>query len=246
MHPLKLAPLLAFACCQNLYAQASTVNDLKTLPIKALAPRLFGEAGKLMIGIDRSNFPYDIKFFARAYAPPTQYGLCTSDWVTLHLDSETSRIWSISAGPRFGVVDSIYHFPDKQREEMNERRCALLADTKEFFPAPDWIVAQRVVSYIDYLKGLGSFKGKEYVFECTGSCDGIDGAAYVRSIELKNITDVSVIDCPEQYSDGYCYKISLKGSPPGLFPRELRIYGRHTRETAEVSRASLWVGQTLF
>jgi len=246
MHQKWLKVLFLLALCPGAYGQSLTKQELETLPAIKLAPRLLGEVGHLMIGVDRSNFPYDVKLFSRAYAPPTQYGLCVSDWITVNLESESAKIWSVSAGPKFGVVDSIYQYPSEEREKANEKICSELKDSNHFFPAPDWITAQRIVSYIDYLKGVGPFKGRKYSFDCTGSCNGIDGLAYLRAIELQNITGVSQIDCPEPPRGSYCYKIDLTGSPPGLFPRELRIYGRDNREATEVWRATLWIGQTLF
>jgi hypothetical protein len=230
--------------CPSACAQALTAHDLKTLPVENLAPRLLGEVGGLMIGIDRSNFPYDLKLFGKAHAPPTQYGMCASDWIVVHLDGE--KIWSVSATPRFGVVDSIYNHPSADREKINEAACSRLTDTRDFFPAPDWVAAKRIVAYIDYLKGTSPFEGKKYDFECTGSCDGIDALAYVRGLELRNITAVSEIDCREQVGDDHCYRIDLTGSPPGLFPRELRVYGHGWAENAEVRKTVLWIGQTLF
>lgn len=246
MHCKWLTVLFIFAPFSGADGQSLTKEELETLPATNLAPRLLGEVGQIIIGVERSNFPYDIKLFSRAYAPPTQYGLCVSDWITVNLDSESAKIWSVSAGPKFGVVDSIYQYPSEDREKANEKLCSELKDISNFFPAPDWITAQRVVSYIDYLKGAGPFAGRKYSFECTGSCHGIDGLAYLRTIELKNITSVSQIDCPEPPRRSYCYRIDLTGSPSGLFPRELRIYGRDNREAAEVWRAALWIGQTFF
>lgn len=246
MH-LKWSTLLFLAALTTgAHGQSLTKHELEVLPVQELAPRLLGQVGKAIIGLDRSNFPYDIKLFARAYAPPTQYGLCVSDWFTVHLDSDSETILSVSASPRFGVVDSIYQTPSREREQTNETLCSQLKNTSTFFPAPNWIAAQRVVSYLDYLKGAGPFKGREYSFECTGSCRGIDGLAYVRTIELQNITAISEIDCPEPPKSSHCYKIDLTGTPSGLFPRELRVYGRDSREASEVWRATLWIGQTFF
>ena len=242
---LLLAAFVSVISHQAVAAPSLKLEGLQTLPVAQLAPRLLGEVGKSMIGVDRSNFPYDIKFFGRAHAPPTQYGLCESDWITLYLEND-GAIRSISAGPKFGVVDAIYQYPDRLHEEENERLCAGLADTQGFFPAPDWIAAQHVVAYLDYLKGAGPFSGKDYDFECTGGCAGIDGRAYLRKIETKDITSVSVIDCDDLRKAGDCYKIELTGTPPGLFPRELRIYGAGSRESAVVSKALLWIGATMY
>ena len=246
MHRKWLAILLMLSLSAGVFGQSLTKQELETLPAEKLAPRLLGEVGRSVIGIDRSNFLYDVKLYTRAHAPPTQYGLCTSDWITVRLDSESAKIWSVSAAPRFGVVDSIYQYPSETREKANEKLCSELTDTRNFFPAPDWIAAQRIVSYIDYLKGAAPFTGRHYSFDCTGSCNGIDGLGYIHSIELQNITDVSQIDCLEPTRGGHCYKIDLTGTPPGLFPRELRIYGRGNGEATQVSRAALWIGQTLF
>ena len=224
-------------------------SDFATLPIDQLSTRALGEAGKLMIGVDRSNLPYSIKFFGRAYAPPTQYGLCASDWVTLNLDFspvDTYHIDSISTQSRFGIVGSIYRYPDKEAEEHNRHLCASLSDVELFFPAPDWIAAKRVLYYVDYIQGNGIFRGKNYSFECTGSCKNIDGQSYLTKIALKNVTNIKEIDCPSKYKADSCYKISLTGSPPGVFPRELRVYGRGWGEKTEVIHASLWIGTTLF
>lgn len=232
--------------CFGVRAQSLTRQELQTLPVAQLAPRLLGEVGSLMMAVDRSNFPYDLKLSGKASAPPTQYGLCMSDAVTVRFDSDGLRVRSISAGPTFAVVDSIYGDLSAQREEANQEMCARLTDTKQFFPASDWITAQRIVSYVDYLKGAGPFKDRPYAFECDESCDGIDGAAYVREFELEDITALSEIDCPEPARGDHCYLLDLTGSPPGLFPRQLRIYGHETRERAEVRKVTLWVGHTLF
>lgn len=225
-------------------AQSLSENELTTLTVEQLARRALGEAGKLMLGVDRSNLPYSISFFTKASAPSTQSGLCMSDWVTLELDQE--HIWSISAQAKFGVVGSIYAPLSENSQQHNERQCSAVYDTTDYFPAPTWIDAQRIVAYLDYLQRKTPFTDAEYAFECTGSCDRIDAGEYLKSIALKDIVSVSTIDCTGGVRDGDCYKLTLRGNPPGLFPRELRLYGRNSRSAAELSSVSLWIGQTFF
>ncbi|MBB5209269.1 hypothetical protein [Chiayiivirga flava] len=241
--------LVLLAIVPTAVAQPLSKNELETLPLEELSGRLLGEVGAFAIGVDRSNFPYEIRFFSRAYAPPSQYGLCESDWITLRLDFSPGRgtsVESIKTQPRFGAVDSIYHFPARISEERNRRVCSELTDVSQFFPAPDWGSARQVLYYLDYVKGVGIFKGKLHSFECTGACSGIDAQSYIKTIDPANITAVEAIDCPGDLRRGSCYRITLTGSPPGLFPRELRVYGKGYGNNTEVSHVALWVGVTFF
>ena len=247
MRVLSMLMLALIHCAAQ--AEPPTRSEFQTLPVDELSQRVLGDVGALVMGVDRSNFPYDIGFYTRAYAPPTQYGLCMSDWITVRLDFSAdgqSTIESIAAAPRFGAVDSIYRRPGVEAERANRRLCSALSDTTRFFPAPDWVAARGVLAYLDYIKGAKAFKHRDYAFECTGACTGMDARSYIESIDPKDITNIAIIDCVEASDDRSCYKVSLTGSPPGMFPRELRLYGRGYGVNTQVSRAVLWIGVTMF
>ena len=226
---------------------------LERQSVAILAPLLLGELGKQMAGMDRSHLPYDIRFHSK---PTAWYGLCQIDWITLNLESPHRaggsadagylRIGSVTASPRFKITPFIYQPLDAPRERQAEISCAASTDAKDFFPAPDRLRAYDAAYLFDYVRGAGPFAGSRYKLSCTGNCNGIDVQAYLRTLRASEITLISTIDCPPGSGDTSCLKFSLTGSPPGLFPREMRVFGQNRRENTTVREVRLWIGTTMF
>lgn len=197
-----------------------TYSEVKNLPLHQLAERALGEAGKLMMDVERPRSKLDrseLMFFSRAFSTGSQYGICGSDWVTLNFD-EHGVISSLRSENRYGVEASIYKNPEDLTYQEYDALCNAVTNTRSYFPAPDAQSALTIAAYIDFLSEKEPSKRSSYAFECTGSCANIDARKYVKNINMSNITRAQQIDCEKSGVYEKCYELTLKGDPPGLFP----------------------------
>ncbi len=225
-----------------------TAAEVERLPLNLLAERTLGEAGKLMMDVERPKSKLsraEIRFFSYAFTTGSQYGICGSKWVTLGFD-ESGRINSIDSEPRYGVEASIYTDQKQWTYDEYDSLCGAVKSTRAYFPAPDAQSALTISAYLDLLAEKGPSKPTDYAFECSGSCAKIEPKNYIKSIELSNISSADTIDCDKESPYEKCYRLTLQGDPPGLFPRELRIYGRMRMNEVTITRVKLWVGATYY
>lgn len=240
--PLLMATTVAVS------AEKLTYSEVKNLPVHRLAERALGEAGKLMMNVERPRSTLsraNLKFFSYAFATGSQYGICGSNWVTLSFD-ESGVIASINNELRYGVEASIYTDPKNWTYQEYEDLCRAVKNTREYFPSPDAQSALTISAYVDMLAKNGESKPFGYVFDCTGSCSKINADDYVKSIKLRDIVKADKIDCDESNAYAKCYKLTLDGQPPGLFPRVLSIYGRMRMNDVVITKVKLWVGETFY
>lgn len=229
-------------------AEKLTYSEVKNLPAHRLAERTLGEAGKLMMDVERPRSTLNranLKFFSYAFATGSQYGICGSNWVTLSFD-ENGVIASINNERRYGVEASIYTDPKDWTYQEYGDLCRAVKNTREYFPSPDAQSALTISAYVDLLAKNGESKPSDYAFDCSGSCSKINADNYVKSIKLRDIVKAEKIDCDENDVYAKCYKLTLDGQPPGLFPRILKIYGRMRMNDVVITKVKLWVGETFY
>lgn len=228
--------------------EALTPAEVENLPLNLLAERTLGETGKLMMDVERPKSTLsraEIIFFSHAFTTGSQYGICGSNWVTLGFN-ESGIISSIDTERRYGVEASIYTDPKEWTYDEYGSLCDAVRSTRNYFPAPDAQSALTISAYLDLLAEKRPSKPTDYVFECSGSCAKIDVRNYIKNIALKDISSADFIECAQNSPYDKCYKLTLQGDPPGLFPRELRIYGRMRMSEMTITRVALWVGVTYY
>jgi hypothetical protein len=240
------AMVVMLAPLTTICANGLTYADIENMPVSSLAERMLGAAGKVMIDVERPRaLPGQLIFFSRAFAPGSQYGVCSSEWVTLHLE-KNGEVQSILGQERYGHEGSIYTKPEEQSYRQFASMCKAAKNTRSYFPAPNAQAALTIIAYIDALAGRGPSGGKSYAFECSGSCTDRTHA-YLKTISLDSIVETTAIDCDEVDPYHSCYKLRLEGSPPADYPRELRIYGQYKNpHVVEIQKVKLWVGTTLY
>jgi hypothetical protein len=223
------------------------LSDMQSLTLEQLAEHALGETGRLMIDVDRPRtFGDHLRFYSRAFAPGSQYGICASEWVTLNI-GKNAEITTISSTRRYGVEDSIYKKSKDWDFKQYNSLCTAVRNTRSYFPAPDPQSALTIVAYINALGGRGPSPQANYSFECSGACTGREDKAFVKSIKLENIVAASEIECDHTSAFDKCFKLTLNGQPLADYPREVRIYGKMMNVAkVEITRVKLWIGTSVY
>ncbi len=240
-----LALFVFFGAFATAYAKDLSYSETESLPLPRLAIRMLGEAGKLMMDVERPlALPGQFRFFSHAFAPGSQYGICSSEWTTLRLD-KNGAVRSITGEHRYGVEGSIYTKSEDWTYEQFTSLCSSAKSTRSYFPAPDAQAALTIVAYLDALAGRGPSGSGHYDFECTGACTG-GSRDFLKRISGDLIAEATTIDCDEIALYHACYKLRLEGKPAADYPRELRIYGQYKGpQVVEIQKIKLWIGTTL-
>jgi hypothetical protein len=236
-----LAALLPAFC-----AAAVTADQARTMPLPVLAHRLLGEAGAIMIDVDRphsSNLTFEpIKFYSHAIVPGSQFGLCAADRVTVTFD-EKQNIESLTSDRRYGVAGNVYRPAEKWTYDDFGKLCASVKSTREYFPAPDPQTALDVALYADALAGNGPFASQNFSYSCTGRC--AQGRDDLKWLQLNKIDSVRLLDCPKPEKGAVCVEITVGSHEVGPFPKVFNIYGTAWYKSVVISKVVVWVGSTL-
>lgn len=224
-----------------------TDKQVKELPAAELANLALGQAGQLMIDVDR---PQDgslkwatLRFYGRASVTGSQFGMCGSDWVTLHYDDQGS-LESIDAERRYGVEGPIYRQPGKWTSEESGKICDAVESTREYFPAPGAQDALRIAKFVDAIAVRGPFSKQSFSFKCTGICN--HGRSVLRALKLSDIDRARSVDCDSSALEmPSCFELVVGENRVGPFPKTFRIYGSHYMNKVVISSVTVDVGSTL-
>ncbi|WP_457098187.1 hypothetical protein [Lysobacter sp. P5_B9] len=246
-------------CC---VAQVSP-TEAQTLPLRALAKKVLGTAGSLMIDVDRPTWGerswrmppstpwppsgppplHDLRFFGRGVVTGSQFGMCGSDWVTVHFE-ESGEIESLQAERHYGVEGPIYRAPGHWTYEESERICSSVKTTKTYFPAPDAQSALEIALYLDAIGDRGPFAHQSFAFSCTGICR--NDRALLRELRLGNIDEARQIDCvPTKVKLPSCFELTVGDNKIGPYPKTFRVYGSNYMNKVIITAVSVDVGSTL-
>lgn len=240
----KCLTLLAAAYLPAFCAGAITADQVRTLPLPELASRVLGESGAIMIDVDRPHSnnlsSQSLRFYSRATAPFSQYGLCTASRVSVEFDAK-QNISSLSADHRYGVAGDVYR--SAWTREDFEKLCRGVTSTREFFPAPDARTALDVSLYVDAIARKGPFARQNFSYDCISRCAPDRGD--LKWLALNKIDAVRSIDCPKPAKDGICIEITVGSQTIGLFPKVFDIYGKIGYKSVVVSRVAVAVGDTV-
>jgi hypothetical protein len=223
-----------------------TDAEARDLPLAELSQRALGEAGKLMIDMDR---PRDgklawgsLRFYGRGVVTGSQFGICGSDWVTLHFD-EDGELVSIDAQRRYGVEESVYRSGKNWTYEESDAICSGVKSTRAYFPAPDPEAALAVVRFVDAIQGRGPFAKQDFEFQCTGICNR--GRGLLSELQLDEIDDVRTLDGSVLWDRKWRLEVVVGEGEVGPFPKKFRIDGSTYMNKVVISRVSVDVGSTL-
>lgn len=224
-------------------AGAITAEQARTMPLAELARNLLGEAGSLMVEVDRPRFDgvlEDIRFYGRAVG--AGIGMCSSDWVTVGFD-ERGKVNKVSAQRRYGVVGALYRYSEAVRHPRLPAACSSIRSTKSFFPAPDG-AEHDIARYVDAVAGHGPFGKQHFHYRCSGACARDRGD--LGWLKLEEIDASRSIDCPpSRLERPSCFELTVGEHRAGAFPKRFRIYGTTFANRVVVSDISVDVGSTL-
>jgi hypothetical protein len=199
-----------------------------------------------MTELDRPRYPNvlePLRFYSRAIAWGSFYGVCASDWVTVEFD-ESGRVEALRSERRFGVAGNVYAQPEKWSYEGFGRICAAVKSTRKFFPAPDHASAMDIVRYVDAISGKGPFAKQTIAYSCAGLCG--PNRTDLTWLRLENITSSRAIDCPATSLQlPSCYEIVVGDGRIGPFPKTFRIYGSNYMNRTAVYRITANVASTV-
>ena len=235
--PSRLGVLAALALSQLIHAAPITLEQARELPMRELSRLALGESGDLMIDVERprpgAQELIDLRFFGRAVVTGSQFGICGSDWITLHFDGDGS-IQSLGAERRFGVEGQIYRKPGEWTYDESESICNAVTSTKTYFPAPGPQEALEIALYLDAIAGVGPFAKQKFKFKCDGAC--VDRKFVLSQLRLSAISRAYAIDCDRvNLKFPSCFKIVVGENRTGPFPMTFRIYGTNYMNRVVVS-----------
>jgi hypothetical protein len=243
---LRLGTVAALAVSPLALAAPITARQARELPTLELSHLALGEAGDLMIDVERLGSAVqetpDLRFFGRAVVTGSQFGLCGSDWVTLHLD-EGGSVESVDAERRFGVEGQIYRKPGEWTYDESDSICKAVKSTKSYFPAPGPQEALEIALYIDAIAGTGPFATQNFKYQCEGLCGA--KKSVLSYLQLRKIDRARTIDC-----DGVklklpsCFEVVVGEYNVGAFPMTFRIYGSNFMNRVIVSAIRVSVRST--
>lgn len=255
---------LALPMLMPLGARAQTSPaEAQELPLEALAGKLLGDFGALMMDVERPSWgpryhrlpesiPWPperppplrkLRFYSRAAVARAWPGLCASDWVTVWFE-ETGNIERVDVENRFGVEGNLYASPASWNNEQSGATCSAVQSTRGYFPAPDEQAAHRIARYVDVIAGRGPFAGQDFKFSCSPECRG--GRAALRFLELADIDRAREVDCkPTALTLPSCYELTVGEGRLGPFPMSFRVYGSNYLNRVVVEEVSVMVGFTM-
>ena len=246
MDVLRVAILAMAAFLPSICAAQTTAEEARTLPLPALAQKLLGESGSVMIDVDRPRFEgilEPVRFYSRAWATTSHYALCRSEWVTVHFD-ENGSVETVSSERRYGVERDIYRAPGFWTAEGSQKVCAAAKSTRKYFPAPDDQSAFEIAAYVDAISGHGPFANQEFSFKCNGKCD--EGREVLSALKLDDIDEARMINCPETGAKTpACFELVVGDGKLGPFPKKFRIYGGIDMDKIVISAVTVDVSFTL-
>jgi len=236
-----ISMLMPLAC-----AAGVTADMARNMPLGALAQKLLGESGLLMIDVDRPRFEGilgPVRFYSNATVTGSQFGMCESDWVTVTFD-QTGKIETLSSERRYGVVGDTYRTAGHWSEKEKESVCAPVKSTRNYFPAPDSISAESLAWYVDAISGNGPFANQSFSYTCTGVCAPDRGD--LKWLRLEKIDSVRKIDCPiSALKWPSCFEVTVGKGEVGPFPKHFRIYGSTYANKVVISNVVADVWSTL-
>lgn len=185
----------------------------------------------------------DLRFFGRAVVTGSQFGLCGSDWVTLHLDDDGS-VEYLDAERRFGVEGPIYRKPGEWTYEESDSICKAVKSTKTYFPAPGPQEALEIALYVDAIAGAGPFAAQRFKVTCEGRCGAKESV--LSFLQLSSIDRIRAIDCNGlKLKLPSCFEVVVGEHMVGAFPMRFRIYGSNYLNKVVVSEVRVAVSSTL-
>ena len=245
---IKIAFGILFAVClvpKVSFAQM-TAEKARSMPLSALAHKLLGESGSIMIDVDRPRYKSvlePVTFYSHAIAWGSFFGVCASDWVTVEFD-EKGFIEALHSERRYGVAGNMYGKSDNWTYDAFGKMCASVKSTKNYFPAPDHGSAWDIVRYVDAISGVGPFADQKFSYKCTGLCGG--NRRDLDWLRLGEISSSRIIDCPKMSLKlPSCYEVIVGDGRVGPFPKSFRIYGSTYMNKTIVSEISVDVGSTV-
>lgn len=243
MSRLRLSLLAIAVLLLPARATALTAKQARTMPIAELARELLGEAGALMVDVDRPRFDgilEDVRFYGRA--TDVGPGMCGSDWVTVRF-GERGKVVGISAQRHYGIIGDLYPHPGKVDNDRLPKDCASVRSTKMYFPAPDG-AEHAIAQYVEAIAGHGPFGRQSFNYSCTGACQGKRGD--LVWLKLEQIDSSRSIDClPSKLQQPRCFELTVGEKKAGPFPKKFRIYGTAFGNRVIVSTVLVDVGSTL-
>jgi hypothetical protein len=242
--------LIAIAASLTLLpAHAARITDqqAQNLPVAELAHLALGAAGDLMMEVER---PDDgslkwgaLQFHSRAVVTGSQFGMCGSDWVSLHFDDE-GLLESIDAQRRYGVEGDIYREPGNWTYNESGAICDSVKTTRGYFPAPGSQEALEIALYVDAISGRGQFSKQNFSFTCDGVCS--QSRNILASLKLEDIDEARIIDCaPTNLKIPSCFELVIGEGRVGPFPKKFRIYGTNYMNKVIITTVKVYVGSTL-
>ena len=245
---LKFASAILLAACllPNMSVAQMTAEKARSMPLGALAQKLLGESGSIMIDVDRPRYEHTlepIRFYSHAIAWGSYYGVCAADWVTVEFN-EKGLIEALQSERRYGVEGSMYGNSDSWTYERFGKMCASVKSTRNYFPAPDHGSAWDIARYIHAISGVGPFAYQVFSYECTGFCGA--GRSQLDWLRLEKITSSRIIDCPKtSLTLPSCYEVIVGDGRAGPFPKTFRLYGSTYMNKTVLSEIRVEVGSTV-
>lgn len=255
---------LALLMLMPLGARAQTSPaEAQELPLEALAGKLLGDFGALMMDVERPSWgprhhrlpesiPWPperppplrkLRFYSRPVVARSASGLCASDWVTVWFEEDGNIEW-VDVENHFGVEGDLYASPAGWKRDQAGPTCTAVSSTRDYFPAPDEQAAFRIARYLDAIAGRGQFAGQDFKFSCSPECRG--DRAVLRFLELAEIDRAREIDCrPTDLTLPSCYELTVGEGRLGPFPKSFRIYGSTYMNRVVVEEVSVTVGFTV-
>ena len=229
------------------YAGNITDKQAQELPVPDLAQLALGEAGKLMMDVKRprdGSLKWDtLRFYSRAVVTGSQFGMCGSDWVTLHFDDK-GVLESISAQRRYGVEGPLYKKGSDWTYEESGRICSAVKNTRRYFPAPGAQESLDIARYVDAIAGRGPFAKQDFTFQCTGICGR--ERLLLNELQLNDIDQARIVDCEETtLTRPSCFELVVGENTVGPFPKKFRVYGTTYMNHVVISAVKVDVGSTL-
>lgn len=194
------------------------------MPLHQLARKVLGEAGTIMFAVKRPTWgpnpssvvpviviphsqrqtsswpppgppPLDELIF---YSSPTptgsQYGICSSEWVTVNFD-KAGRVEGIHSKRHYGVAGSIYTKPGTWTYDEYGKLCQSVKSVRNYFPAPNGEAALEVVAYIDAIHHMSPLNNINFTYSCSGICG--KGREALKWLTYENIDWVKQVPCPK-------------------------------------------------
>jgi hypothetical protein len=246
MDTLRAAILAIVAVLPSICTAQTTSEEARTMPLPAIAQKLLGESGSVMIDVDRPRFEgilEPVRFYSHARATGSPSGICRSDWITVDFD-EKGNVDTVSSQRRYGVEGDVYRAPTFWSYEKAGVVCASVKSTRNYFPAPDPQSALEIARYVDAISGHGPFAKQEFSFKCEGRCD--QGREALSALRLGDIDEALRIDCPATGAKSpSCFELVVGDRRVGPFPKKFRIYGTNDGDQIVVSAIIVDVGSTL-